>query len=279
MIDLDSFKLVNDLYGHDMGDKVLICFAGLIREAIAPEDLAGRMGGDEFIAFLHGVKDETTVAEMTRILNEELLRSAKEFMGEDMTIPLGASVGAVAVPEEGKVFADLYRMADKALYAVKQNGKHGYAFYRKASVATDNGISQAETLQGIQMILGERSLGKGAFTVDFEKLQMVYRVFLRLKNRYDLNLRMVQISLTKPGEQSKKVPEEIVDEFDELLVVSLRNSDVVTRMKDGTFLVLLTDIDNAQESEEPMKRVISRWQQTKNGGNYTVKYEVSRIGG
>lgn len=92
-------------------------------------DIVGRMGGDEFIAFCQYVSEEEVVAEKTKYINEELLKSAKEFMGEDMTIPLGASIGAVAVPDEGTDFLTLYQKADKALYNVKQNGKHGFAIY------------------------------------------------------------------------------------------------------------------------------------------------------
>ena len=125
MIDLDSFKLVNDLYGHAMGDKVLIRFAEIICSAVRSSDIVGRMGGDEFIAFCQYVDDEEVVAEKARYINEEVMKSAKEFMGEDMTIPLGASIGAVAVPAEGTDFLTLYQKADKALYVVKQNGKHG----------------------------------------------------------------------------------------------------------------------------------------------------------
>ena len=51
MIDLDSFKLVNDIHGHAMGDKVLISFADILRAAVRPTDIVGRLGGDEFIAF------------------------------------------------------------------------------------------------------------------------------------------------------------------------------------------------------------------------------------
>ena len=100
MIDLDSFKLVNDLYGHDMGDKILIRFAEIIRAAVRSSDLIGRMGGDEFIAFCQNIQDETVIAEKARYINEQLLASAKEFMGEDMTIPLGASLGCVFAPDE-----------------------------------------------------------------------------------------------------------------------------------------------------------------------------------
>ena len=61
MIDLDSFKLVNDIYGHAMGDKILVSFADIIRSAVRPNDLIGRMGGDEFIAFCHGLDEELAI--------------------------------------------------------------------------------------------------------------------------------------------------------------------------------------------------------------------------
>ena len=125
MIDLDSFKLVNDLYGHSMGDKVLIRFAEIIKSAVRTTDIVGRMGGDEFIAFCQYISEEEVVAEKARYINQELLKSAREYMGENMTIPLGASIGAVTVPDEGTDFLTLYQKADKALYDVKQNGKHG----------------------------------------------------------------------------------------------------------------------------------------------------------
>ena len=70
MIDLDSFKLVNDIYGHNMGDKILIRFAEIIRAIIRTNDIAGRMGGDEFIAFCQNVTDEKIIEEKTRYLNE-----------------------------------------------------------------------------------------------------------------------------------------------------------------------------------------------------------------
>ena len=164
MLDLDSFKLVNDLYGHAMGDKILILFAELIKKVIRGNDLAGRMGGDEFIAFLENISDETVLKAKTKFLNEQLLISAKKLLGDDMEIPLGTSIGAVFVPDEGRDFQKLYEKADKALYEVKQHGKHGISIFgankaKKLSIL--EGISQ------IRMILGERNIESGAFFVEF----------------------------------------------------------------------------------------------------------------
>ena len=63
MIDLDSFKPVNDIYGHAMGDKVLIRFAEIIRSSIRATDIAGRIGGDEFVVFMKDIRNDDRAVE------------------------------------------------------------------------------------------------------------------------------------------------------------------------------------------------------------------------
>ena len=146
MIDLDSFKLVNDIYGHAAGDKILISFAEMIRKIIRENDLAGRMGGDEFIAFLQNVDNEKVLIGKANFLNEQILIAAKKLLGNEMQIPLGVSVGAIFVPDEGNNFQKLYEMADSALYEVKKSGKHGIFIFgeknHKDGVSEVDGISQ-----------------------------------------------------------------------------------------------------------------------------------------
>jgi energy-coupling factor transport system substrate-specific component len=108
-----------------MGDRILIRFSELIREALGEGNCAGRMGGDEFIGYLKNELDEDRVAEITRYLNRELVKSAKEYMGQDMEIPLGTSIGVVRAPLEGTDFHELFKLADAALYQVKKAGGRG----------------------------------------------------------------------------------------------------------------------------------------------------------
>ena len=240
MIDLDSFKLVNDIYGHNMGDKILIYFAELIKKVIRESDLAGRMGGDEFIAFLHNVSDENILNEKTLYLNEQLLAIAKKLMGKDMQIPLGASVGAVFVPEEGRDFQMLYKKADSALYNVKNHGKHGLAVFgtQNQSKMSVEGLSQ------LRMILGERNIDSSAYFVDFDTFKSIYRLFMRMDNK---NLVLMQFTLAETN---------LADEFKEILLKSLRKSDCVTR-NGKKFLVLL--IEATEKDADIIKnRIYSR---------------------
>ena len=247
MIDLDSFKLVNDLYGHGMGDKVLILFAKLIRKIIRDSDLAGRIGGDEFIAYLQNVDDEKILRNKVIYLNDQLLIAAKNFMGNDMNIPLGTSVGAVFVPDEGTDFAALCEKADNALYDVKHHGKHGLAIYgtHHAKNSTVSGISQ------MRMILGERNVEPGAYLVDFETFKKIYRLLARMSDNYKKGLTLLQFTL---GDENS------ADEFKEVLINSLRKSDCVTQNGDK-FLVLLMEATEA-ESDGVKDRIFSRLKPT-----------------
>lgn len=231
MLDLDSFKLVNDIYGHNMGDKILIHFSELIKRVIRSSDLAGRMGGDEFIAFCHNIQDESVVVEKTKYLNDELLLAAKKFMGDDMQIPLGTSIGVVFVPNEGTSFSALYQKADQALYNVKQRGKHGCAFFgesKKSAAASDT----KNNLSEIKTILGERNKIPGAYAVDFNGFQLLYRHLIRMRENHPTENQILQITIES---------EQFSEEFRETLIHSLRRSDCMTQNAPDQFLVLLMD--------------------------------------
>lgn len=242
MIDLDSFKLVNDLYGHNMGDRILIHFSELIKRVIRASDLAGRMGGDEFIAFCHNVEDESVIVEKTKYLNDELLAAAKKFMGDDMKIPLGTSIGVVFVPNEGTSFSALYQKADQALYNVKQHGKHGCAFFSDSNPQSE---STKKSLDDIRTILGERNRKPGALEVDFDGFKLLYQHLVRMLESQPMNLKILQISLES---------EKFAEDFLETLKSSLRRGDVVTQNAKDQFLVLL--MDATQETCEKIEERI-----------------------
>ena len=164
MIDLDSFKLVNDIYGHDKGDKILIKFAEILRSVVRSTDIIGRIGGDEFIAFCQNTREEGILKARSEYLNNTIVSYAKEILSKDLDIPLGCSIGACICPDEGRDYATLFAKADQALYQVKQNGKHGYAVYEEVDelmscpliflrTFTDFWSGSKETMPGICTLL------------------------------------------------------------------------------------------------------------------------------
>ncbi len=118
MIDLDSFKTVNDTYGHDMGDQILLKVSDTMRQMIRPTDSAGRWGGDEFVILLPGANLDAAslVAERLR----------KAFLAIDVLpdkAPVTASFG-VTTAFEGESEQSFYKRMDNALYQAKEAGRN-----------------------------------------------------------------------------------------------------------------------------------------------------------
>ena len=270
MIDLDSFKLVNDIYGHDMGDKILLSFAKTIKATLSPDSLLGRIGGDEFVAFSSDICSENDIKRITVNLNMGLVEKAKRLMGQDMNIPLGVSIGAIYVPGNGTNYEDIFKCADKALYDVKSNGKHGYSIYTYDS--SDEKDTNDLDLKTISMILAERNISNTALQLDKESFISVYRFVMRYILRYHKNACKLLFTLSPNGELEADEFSEICDRFCAHAKSSLRKSDLVMQYRKNQVFIFLTDI-----KEEAIPQVIGNLIRTwclENGEVLTITYET-----
>lgn len=127
IMDLDSFKSVNDNLGHTTGDTLLKETASMLGIVFQSEDIVARLGGDEFCIFATGI-DARNVLE--KRASEICKRSITEFKTKDgKEIKTSASIGIALAPGDGKTFDELYQHADTALYASKESGKNTWRFY------------------------------------------------------------------------------------------------------------------------------------------------------
>ncbi|TSI11780.1 EAL domain-containing protein [Lysinibacillus sp. BW-2-10] len=127
-MDLDNFKNVNDQLGHDVGDMVLKKAAENIQKIIRPTDIAGRMGGDEFIVMLRDVKyDNETEYIVKQILQS--FQSPIQVEGQDYFVT--CSIGVANFPEHGDSPEELIKNADNALAHVKSGMKNDYLIFNK----------------------------------------------------------------------------------------------------------------------------------------------------
>ena len=275
MVDLDSFKPVNDLYGHAMGDKILIRFAEILQSAVRFTDITGRIGGDEFIAYCQNVGEESVVAEKAAYINEYLLQSAHELLGENMSIPIGASIGCVFVPDEGTGFDTLFKKADEALYDVKKNGKHGYEIYGGDSDAKAVKEHQATGIAHVFQILSERSEVKGAYTLPFEQFRIVYHFLSRLYLNYKKEIWVVMFSLHQTGAGALPT-EEVMEQFLGVVGRSLRASDVVTQNSKNQIMAVLNET-NRMNTELVVERVLKNWEKAGEDTGYQITYEIDTI--
>lgn len=122
LFDIDNFKQANDRFGHVFGDMAIKEFTTVIREHFRENDILGRIGGDEFAAFLPAENLETVEAKAKEIS----LSLSRTFTDGVSSWKMSASIGVAVAPRDGKDFVSLYKNADAALYETKQRGKNGY---------------------------------------------------------------------------------------------------------------------------------------------------------
>lgn len=124
LVDVDTFKSVNDTYGHAMGDQILKKVAKLLKNAFRSIDYVCRIGGDEFAVIMVEMtsKYQYTISDKISAINEELAKAA------DGTPAVSLSVG-VAFADRENPGDSIFKDADKALYHIKENGRNGCGFY------------------------------------------------------------------------------------------------------------------------------------------------------
>jgi len=111
-VDLDGFKAVNDTFGHDVGDELLVEIGRSLRGHMRAGDVVGRIGGDEFVAIVHDVSIDRLIEFGNRILG------AVSSIGDIRHLPISASLG-LAIGAESDTPRDLVRRADRAMYRDK----------------------------------------------------------------------------------------------------------------------------------------------------------------
>ena len=127
MIDADNLKVVNDTYGHDAGTMLIVHIAETMRSELREADMLARFGGDEFVAFL----PETNCNEALQVA--EVMRhkiADSSMLYENIPINIKVSIGIACFPRHGQELSQIMKMADKALYRSKNQGKNRTTIYQ-----------------------------------------------------------------------------------------------------------------------------------------------------
>jgi diguanylate cyclase (GGDEF)-like protein len=124
-MDLDGFKEINDVYGHDAGDALLIELAGRLRDNLRSSDMIARLGGDEFLVVLEEVQDPAPVETVAKKL---LVETVRPYSLPGAQASVTASIGISMFPDDAADAIALMKHADMAMYAAKQAGRDRYEF-------------------------------------------------------------------------------------------------------------------------------------------------------
>ncbi len=128
VLDIDNFKKINDTMGHAFGDEVLRAIGHGLKMQFRASDIIGRAGGDEFIIFLKGLKDDAIIRREAKKVENFFkdFKAGTDYVKYSAT----ASIGCAVFPRDAQDFDGMYKAADEALYKAKQRGKKQLAFYK-----------------------------------------------------------------------------------------------------------------------------------------------------
>ncbi|MBD8636695.1 MULTISPECIES: bifunctional diguanylate cyclase/phosphodiesterase [unclassified Stenotrophomonas] len=132
--DLDGFKTVNDAYGHQLGDRLLVKVSQRIGSLLRPQDTLARLGGDEFVIVLPVDEPDDAVVVAERII----AAVGKPFSIESAELQVTASLGIALYPDDANDERQLMANADAAMYHTKQGGRNGYTFFTPSMQVSAN---------------------------------------------------------------------------------------------------------------------------------------------
>ncbi len=166
MLDLDHFKAVNDVLGHDVGDTLLLEAAHRARGCVREVDMVARLGGDEFVVLLTDLGPSNEVID--RVASQLVRRIGAPYalprVPADHAIAVGASVGIALYPDDARDAAQLHKLADQALYAAKRGGRGAFRYFTPALEAA----AQVRARLGLEL---REALATNAFTLRFVPLR------------------------------------------------------------------------------------------------------------
>ena len=279
ILDLDNFKLVNDIYGHSMGDKVLQTFADVVRRNIRSQDVMVRIGGDEFMGFFANMESETALESLHRRLNSELIKETVKLAGESFNIPLSISIGAVLVPEYGRDYDMLFPLADSALYRVKQSGKNGVRIYGQDG---ENNLSGENDIQKefsrITQIVEGWHRRDGVISMDLKQFSLIYHFLRQFYKRYGGTVVKLLFILSEE-DTAKELPYSLKDaaeKFELCLQDTLRKSDMILRHKPNQFYVLLQNLSE-EDFQSVFQRIMNTWEAGETHTGIHIEYLMEYV--
>lgn len=157
-LDLDRFKDVNDSFGHDVGDMLLIEASKRLQACLKPGDVVARLGGDEFTIMQNQLQDRN---EATALAEQIMNQLQRPFELDGHVFNVSCSIGIALYPQDGDNPEDLLKRADTALYTVKSRGKNGYDFFDPTMEA-----------KSLERILMENEMRKA---IEQEQFQIYYQ--------------------------------------------------------------------------------------------------------
>ena len=264
-IDCDNLKKVNDTLGHMSGDYCIKEVGRLIRDEFSDE-IAYRMGGDEFIVFLKRVSQADAEERI-----KHLLARFEKIRAEDIEIKqISISIG-MCMTTEDDFYQEMFRRADKALYFVKHNGKSGYCFYHPEpeSFAAEMTSDVDKILKSVK----NDGVYEGAMDLDYREFARHFMYLSNLNERFGHNFQLVLISLGSGGSTDIDIEhaERLMENLEKAIRKNIRVIDVCSRYSATQFLVLMLGTEK-KDIPQAMTRIFDAFKEKNPDGALEPRY-------
>ena len=275
MIDLDNFKLINDTYGHIIGDKTLQLFAEILQENSRDNDILCRLGGDEFVAFYTDMTDkQNAIHKAQNILNMFCDKTMRIGYSNAATV----SIGIAQYPDDGRDFHTLYQNADKSLYYIKNNGKNSFHLFQEEQIVSEKYNTSADLNNLRHMIEEDMDVSSGSLQVAYEEFRKIYDFISRYVKR---NHQLVQTLLFTLRGNDNGYPdasslENAIDALKTSVITSLRASDVGTKYSSSQYIVILMDT-NLDNGKKVAQRVVEKFHDIYTDSDISLTYDIQAM--
>jgi len=241
LIDIDGFSMINDNLGHIVGDTIIKNISVILSEMIRKDDIICRVGGDEFILFFKdgGGKEFATSKAEEIILS--LDDGLKNPVSEER---ISVSIGITIAQADGKDFATLYNKADKALYLVKENGKHSYHFFSDEGSMMRHALASTRIdLEYLKKFVSEKDSTPGGFMVEYESFKKIFRFLGRAQKRSSSPIILLLLTLTDAdgAPANSDDLESAMIYLKSAITTAIRSGDVMTNYSSSQYLAILMD--------------------------------------
>ena len=271
IIDIDEFSIINEEYGHIMGDACLVKLAGVLSNSFRDRDIAARISADEFGVFLVG---NLTYKDINSI-SGKLLKAAKEgFAGMKLERDFTISIGIAKSPANGSDFLSLYRKAVEALSRSKQNGKNSFTIADE-DYSKNKAVNTNADMKIVKRLISEKNKPNGAYKVEYEGFKHIFQFVSRYSARKETDIEIILFTISKKdGNMIDPITlSEAMFDLENIIKVSLRIGDVATKYSSCQYLVMLIGADNVNP-EDVVKRVVNNYSTFADKYNIMVKYDI-----
>jgi diguanylate cyclase (GGDEF)-like protein len=192
-IDMDNFKSINDIFGHQEGDALLRRFAGILSELEKNGIIPARIGGDEFMLLMPGQVNPASIQDMSDYLFQ---RSSRQVLPQAEPGAVTFSMGVAFAPEDGADFESVAALADMALRKAKSLGKNRVYFARNLNIRSrQREHDLTSSMTSLEHLMQGRRSDRGALVIQFGEMRILYLSLKRMPPEISDNIRAVMLTV------------------------------------------------------------------------------------